>query len=345
MVVRHDVGAVAILAPRDTVVAGNVTPRATVHNYGSVPETFKVFFRITGGAPWIDSLTAVVGVGRDSTLNFRTWPATVGSYSGKCSTALATDADRSNDTLRVPFFVVQHDVGAVAILAPRDTLVAGPVAPRATVHNYGTVPETFKVFFRISGGTSWIDSLTAVVGVGRDSTLNFRNWAATVGNYSGRCSTALATDAVRSNDTLRAQFVVVRHDVGAVAIAAPNGMVPPGVTQPRATVHNYGTIPETFKVFFRIAGTTSYADSVTLTLANGLDSLVRFANWNAVAGSYTGRCSTALATDANRSNDTVSNAFTVAQSDVGSWPSSRHGTAYAGAAAAAGAGAQLRLAG
>jgi hypothetical protein len=317
VVVRHDVGVVAIIAPRDTVPEGNVTPQATVHNYGSITETFKVYFRIAGGTPWIDSVTAVVGAGRDSTVNFRTWAATSGSYTGKCSTGLATDADRSNDTLSAAFVVVQHDVGAVAILAPRDTLAAGPVTPLVTVHNYGSQAEAFGVFFWIAGVSNYSDSLTLTLAGGRDSTLSFPAWNAVPGSYTGRCSTWLATDANRSNDVAGDTFVVVRHDVAALAIVAPSGMVPPGVIQPRATVHNYGTVPELFKVFFRIAGTTSYADSVTITLGSGLDSLVRFANWNALAGSYAGRCSTALATDADRSNDTVSNAFTVAQSDVG----------------------------
>ena len=97
---------------------------------------------------------------------------------------------RSNDTAGNAFVVVRHDVGAVSILAPSGTIQQGNVTPQAMVHNYGSVPETFKVFFRISGGTPWIDSVTAMVGIGRDSTVNFPYWAATPGNYTGKCSTA-----------------------------------------------------------------------------------------------------------------------------------------------------------
>jgi len=308
---RHDVGVVSILAPRDTVQQGNVTPQAVVHNYGNATETFKVFLRVAGGTPWSDSAVAIVRAGQDSTASFGTWPAIPGSYSARCSTCLATDVNPRNDTLGNAFVVVQHDVGVAAILAPRDTVPQGNVTPRATVHNYGSVPETFKVYFRITGGTPWIDSFALILPNGGDSTISFRNWGATSGSYSGKCSTGLAVDANRSNDTLTAGFVVVQHDVGVAAIVAPRGVLDSGTAViPRAVVRNLGSVTENFRVRFEIG--SLYADSQPENLAPGAADTLGFAGWIASPlGLLVTSCSTMLAGDANPANDRLTDSVRV----------------------------------
>jgi hypothetical protein len=138
--------------------------------------------------------------GRDSTVNFRSWVATPGNYSGKCSTGLATDANRSNDTLRAGFVVVQHDVGVVAILAPRGVLDSGTaVVPRAVVTNLGGMTESFLVRFKI--GSLYVDSQPANLAPGATDTLDFRGWIASpLGLHITRCSTMLAGDANPANN-------------------------------------------------------------------------------------------------------------------------------------------------
>ena len=74
-------------------------------------------------------------------------------------------------------------------------------------------------------------------------------------------------------------------------------------------MHNFGSQVETFRVFFRISGPTGYVDSLTVSLAGGRDSLLVFAGWIPAAGTYTARCSTWLAPDANRANDTLGVSF------------------------------------
>jgi hypothetical protein len=88
---------VTILGPRDTILPGTVTPSATVHNYGVELESFRVFFRITGG--YSDSVSVSLPGGRDTTLSFAAWTATSGAFATRCSTGLASDVNRSNDTL------------------------------------------------------------------------------------------------------------------------------------------------------------------------------------------------------------------------------------------------------
>ena len=146
--------------------------------------------------PYHDSLSFTLAPGDSVVQTYPNWNASpAGTHRADCYTLLANDRNRPNDTAHSTFTVGRHDVGVVAILAPRDTVVAGNVTPRATVHNYGTSTETFKVYLRIVGGAPWIDSFALTLASGLDSSVNFRNWVATVGNYTTRCSTYLAADA------------------------------------------------------------------------------------------------------------------------------------------------------
>ena len=103
------------------------------------------------------------------------------------------------------------------------------------------------------------------------------------------------------------------HDIAALAITAPAGLVmPDSVVTPAARVCNYGTQRGACRVFFRIDCVPAYQDS--LSLPGGLplaDTVVTFADWTAIVGRYTATCSTALAGDQQPANDTVSQGFTV----------------------------------
>ncbi len=315
----HDVAAVSIQSPAGVLAPGSVIPRATVHNYGSAPETFKAFIRIIGGAGWTDSLVLTLASGRDSVLNFRNWNATPGSFATRCSTFLAADADHRNDTVSNTFLVIGHDIAAVSIEAPSGAILPGPVTPRATVHNYGSVTETFKAFVRILGGTPWTDSLTLTLASGHDSLVGFSSWLAAPGNYATRCSTFLAADDNHANDTVSNSFLVLSPDVGVTAILAPRDTVFPGIILPSATVHNYSTETESFRVFFRISGAGSYFDSVAVTLAGGRDTILSFAGWSATPGTYATRCSTGLAIDVNHANDVLAGSFVVRPLILAGW--------------------------
>ena len=307
----HDVGVAAILAPRDTVPAGNLTPRATVHNYGSLTESFRVYFRILGGTPYADSVALTLARGRDSTVSFRAWAASLGTYTTRCSTWLASDVNPINDTAGNSFVVVRHDVGVASIVAPRDTVVQSVVTPQAHIGNYGSITETFKVFMRITGGAPWADSLALTLASGRDSLVSFRDWNTSPGSYAARCSTGLAADANRRNDTLSNRFVVVVHDVGVVAILAPRGALDSGTSVvPQAVVRNLGSVAESFRVRFRIGSV--YSDSQPVSLAAGAVDTVLFAGWIAgPVGLHVTTCSTMLAGDGNPANDRVADSVRV----------------------------------
>jgi hypothetical protein len=209
--------------------------------------------------------------------------------------------------------VVLRDVGATRILAPAATMdSAASVVPACSVYNYGATTESYRVRLRI--GAAYND--TARVsghGPGTRQYVTFPAWANPGrGSYAMTCSTELAGDAVPSNDRATGSVQVNVHDLAAVAIVAPSGTVLPVPVQPQATVRNRGTVREAATVHFSIDATPAYRDSVVL--AAGLpfaDTTLQFAAWSAVPGSYTARCSTALATDQVPANDAVEAGFTV----------------------------------
>ncbi|MCX6844055.1 MAG: hypothetical protein NTX53_17470 [candidate division WOR-3 bacterium] len=95
------------------------------------------------------------------------------------------------------------------------------------------------------------------------------------------------------------------HDVGVTEIPAPPDTVDSGATvTPRAVIHNFGSLEETFDVWFAIG--VDYADTVSLTLASGATDTVGFADWNALElGTFAVACSTMLSSDLNTANDAV----------------------------------------
>ena len=85
--------------------------------------------------------------------------------------------------------------------------------------------------------------------VGLDTTVSFPSWDASPGNFSARCSTYLATEQIKVNDTLSKPFQVGEVDVAVTAITYPTGSIDSAVViVPVATVGNYGDLAATFNV-------------------------------------------------------------------------------------------------
>ena len=101
------------------------------------------------------------------------------------------------------------------------------------------------------------------------------------------------------------------NDAGMSSIDSPNSSIAPGTYQPKATVKNYGSLPQSFSATFAInpGGYTS-TQSVT-NLAPGATQQLTFADWSAAIGSYTSTVITQLGTDENRTNDTMTTSHVV----------------------------------
>jgi hypothetical protein len=218
--------------------------------------------------------------------------------------------------------VPTRNIGAVAIVAPVDTIVAGPVTPQATVHNYGDLREPCSVIFTVNPGAVYTQTVNLPLGLptGVDTTISFPDWNATLGSFTAVCSTYYATDPIHSNDVVSAPFVVAGTpavvDVGVSAITAPTGLIDTGATvTPAATVNNYGDNPATFKAYFSIFDGTDalvYAESVDIVgLANGASTSAVFPEFAKphLVGDYVTRCSTYIAGDGNAANDARGGSF------------------------------------
>jgi len=237
-VVPIDVSCQLIISPVGTIDSGvSVTPVARYKNSCLSPRTFPVWFRIeylTANQPrglspsftrpldhsttgpllqvYEDSATITLGAQESLDVSFDQWEASPpDTYLMQAFTTLFGDDNPGNDTVAMPLVVRHpvHDVGAVAILAPADTIDTGTVViPRAAITNFGTVEETFRISFTI--GTFFSSETAMTVAAGVSDTAEFAPWhVSEVGIHIARCSTMLAGDANPANDFVQKRVVVL----------------------------------------------------------------------------------------------------------------------------------------
>ena len=218
----HDVGCRVLIRPQGTVDSGAViVPACSLYNYDTTTESYSVRMHIGSGYDQLAAVNNHAG-GSAQYVEFPAWTAGPrGLLTVRCSTELATDADRSNDRVTGSVTVAVHDVGATVISAPTGTVDSGStVTPRATAHNWGTGAETFDISFTISDG--YTQTMTRTVAAGADSAFSFPDWVATVlGTWQTRCSTQLTGDMNVANDARRDSIRVIPLTGLAVANGLP----------------------------------------------------------------------------------------------------------------------------
>ncbi|HTW90479.1 MAG TPA: FlgD immunoglobulin-like domain containing protein [bacterium] len=215
--------------------------------------------------------------------------------------------------------VGNSDVGPTAILSPAGTRESASVCvPRAVVRGLGLTSTVFPVTMNI--GSDYSQTIQETLAA-REDTVVFPPWTARLtGTLPVMCFTSLGGDENTTNDTIGGLVQVVpppRHDVGAVAILAPPGLLRAGDTvMPKVRIKNFGNTAERlFGVQFRIS--TGYNQTVTVTQALSPDSTMdlTYSEWIAPPGQWAVSCSTMLGNDMNRANDKVSSSVqTYAQS-------------------------------
>ncbi|MEO0100289.1 MAG: T9SS type A sorting domain-containing protein [candidate division WOR-3 bacterium] len=212
-----DVGVESIIRPYVYESQGPLRPKALVKNYGETQEEFWVYFTINihlGNLVYSDS--QLVSLLPDSTLEveFSEWYATGPIlYQAKCSTALFGDNNPENDAKGRIFLVEAqvYDVGVLEISRPRGEISPGPIRPKAKVYNYGHYPESFFTYFKIYSGKELVyydSSYVSDIYPNEARDVLFDEWNAQVGEYTGQCSTALATDQNHLNDKQIVSFRV-----------------------------------------------------------------------------------------------------------------------------------------
>jgi N-acetylneuraminic acid mutarotase len=209
----HDLASVEIIAPRGGVPPIPITPRAKVHNGGTLREPCTVTFSINSTPPYADTKNLTgLPPGRDSVIGFADWPATIGRYTAKCSTYVADDQFPVNDVITAVFNVDTVDVGVTAIVVPfgdYDTVAA--IAPSAHVKNFGSFPISFQAFFAFNSTPAYSESVSITnLSVGTESLVTFPTWAKphASGYYATLCSVYVAGDGNHSNDVRTGSFFV-----------------------------------------------------------------------------------------------------------------------------------------
>jgi hypothetical protein len=156
---------------------------ALVTNRGSESATFWTELSIedsTGSVLHTDSLQVVdLAAGSPAELTFPDIGIRrPGTYTARCSVALAGDENPENDTASLRFVVPYIDVCTAGIYWPSDTVVEGMVSrPAYEVTNYGA--ETVDLWAWFSLGYNYAESLfvEGLVG-GTNMTMEFPTWRA-----------------------------------------------------------------------------------------------------------------------------------------------------------------------
>ncbi|MEO0073985.1 MAG: M14 family zinc carboxypeptidase, partial [candidate division WOR-3 bacterium] len=303
-----DVGVTAIVSPRGVVDSGqSVVPVCSVYNYGNATVSYRVRMRI--GSEYND--TARVSGHAPGTyrlVQFPSWQTvTRGWKAVTCSTELTSDADPQNDRRTGSVIVRVTDIEAVAFVAPGEYADSGiAVAPAIAVRNNGFEPATFLVRLDIEGGYSFTDTFRNLVPDIVDTVI-FPTWIPPFrGSFRMFFIALLTGDQVPQNDTLAGVVRVRVHDAGVRQILSPAGSIEPGLVVPQALVRNFGTQREPVSVTFVIDAEPEYRQTLELPegLPAGIDTTIVFPAWQATVGSYTARCSTAMAADLTNENDT-----------------------------------------
>jgi len=208
------------------------------------------------------------------------------------------------------------DVGPISILSPSGIAESGQVyVPTVVVRNFGLTAASFPVTMEI--GSSYAQTVFDTLASERSDTVVFPAWTTgPVGSLMVTCRTSLFGDNKPANDSIVDSVQVLPppvHDVGAVAIISPAGMVRAGDTViPRVRIKNFGNRQERFfDTRFRIGASYSRTANVADALLADSTVEVTFPPWVAEAGDWAVSCSTMLGSDVDSTNDKVSSSVRV----------------------------------
>ncbi len=109
----NDVASISINSPPTGIALPEppITPQATVKNVGAATQTFNVTMTISpGGYSSTKTVTSLASLASQN-VNFDSYTPVLGNYTVTVYTQLATDQNRSNDTVRQSLTVIQPNYG------------------------------------------------------------------------------------------------------------------------------------------------------------------------------------------------------------------------------------------
>jgi hypothetical protein len=115
----------------------------------------------------------------------------------------------------IKFYRQIRDVGALAILAPADSIVPLPITPYVKIKNYGyqsedTVPVYLTIMDTLNPGFPVYDTFLLAFNLLPDEerVVQFPDWNANVGSYVVTCSTSLFVDQCVTNNSISDSVLV-----------------------------------------------------------------------------------------------------------------------------------------
>ncbi len=212
-------------------------------------------------------------------------------------------------------FVRVRDASTDSILVPAGNVGRGEMWPQTRVVNRGNVPGETRCWFTIgdSTGTLYCDSASITMAPEKETVVVFSAWQVPSGRYWAQSWVVLDSDAVRANDTARAEFRVLRMDAAVQRIEQPTGRIVPGGVTPEVVIENLGEADAVATVSVAIGDTTPiYRDTVkSICVPLGARVVATFREWQAAVGSYRVFSRVVVTGDENPVNDTASAAFSV----------------------------------
>jgi hypothetical protein len=185
------------------------------------------------------------------------------------------------------------------------------------ISNTDSLPANFStILLHLQDGTTY------------PSPLNYTRFAVSLNSYSGQSVWIAFQHFNVDGDNLRIDEIKVGNAVAAEVGVADN-IFPEGLWgmcsftdyKPSAVIKNYSTTSVTtpFNITYKITGPVSYTSIKSDTLFSGYSKTIYFDNMSniTVPGVYNVKIFTSLTDDGNRSNDTLTSAFTLNPTNYG----------------------------
>ena len=206
---NDDVGVIELTAPINGGLTSTETVTVTLKNFGlNAANNFPVNYQINGGTV----ITEIYNLGPIASNSTATFSFAVnadfsigGDYTVKLFTAMTGDEFLPNDTLiKNVKHLFLNDIGVTVINSPNSGIGLGAEAIEVTIENFGLADQSnFDVAYKINGGTSVIETVSATVTSGNSINYSFT----AQGDFSGLglfdiiAYTSLVGDVEDENDT------------------------------------------------------------------------------------------------------------------------------------------------
>jgi len=329
IVETHNVAAAQIVSPTGVVDFGaTFTPVVTVVNYEpfaetNVPVRCWIVNPDDPNTPLYDE--TIYTDFPDNSVPFNvTFPGGtadygVGPFIVYARTLMTHDWDPDNDQCGADMQIVYRDILVEELEFPSGSIPLGTdVTPLAHIINQGTFVATFPVTMSWAGYSRTITVEDMYPGEHR--VVAFPIWnASPLGAYTAVVHANYAGDMDPSNDEATNPFsvVVYEKDVGVTVVLSPTGTINTEQYLPLTIrVKNFGTATQSF--FARCTlltpppvGRTPYSQYVSNLAPGATIDVVMTTRYYRTLGTWNIRAHTALAGDANPSNDRRTGSFVV----------------------------------